>query len=714
MTAKRHIIQLVLLSFLQTVCAQDRTMDSLAALFKTTPKDTNHVKWGLKIGQELMYTDVKGAKDYCEQAFKIAEEKKWDKGMANCQHLIGYIYLLEGNTSEAIARSQEALKLRQKNNDKAGMAKSYGNLGTIYNSMAQYPKALELQLKSLKLNEEVKNDQGIAACLSNLGNIYSSLKKPVQSLDYQLKALELNKKLEIQRGVAGSLMNVSNAYQDLSTADLKELKITHEERMKRVYAYKYESLSRWLQMGELQGIVLAYQNMGDLYSLTRRADSAIYYYKKALDIYESAGEEYGAANIGARLGGIYYTLLLDNRKAEQLLSKSLVIAKKLGRIELERDVSLGLSQVYNDINEPSKALFHFKNHIKLRDSVMNEENNKKIIQQQMQYEFNKILVADSLKLLEEKRVNAIELGQQKTVSYFSLLGIILLIIVVILVMRNLRASKKINAVISEKKKEVEAQKHIVEEKNKEIIDSINYAKRLQDAAIPSRELFFSLLPTSFIYYQPKDIVAGDFYWIYKLKGNKILVAAADCTGHGVPGALVSIVCLNALNRCVEEFKLSEPAQILDKTSEIVQQSFRQEENDVNDGMDIALTLIDTVTGKGSFAGANNAVWIVTDGIINELKGDNQPVGKQHDPQPFSQENFNLKKNDLIILFTDGYTDQFGGEKGKKLKTKMFKEQVANYSSLNIEEVRMNVEETFANWKGNLEQVDDVLVIGIKI
>ena len=269
--------------------------------------------------------------------------------------------------------------------------------------------------------------------------------------------------------------------------------------------------------------------------------------------------------------------------------------------------------------------------------------------------------------------------------------------------------------INKAKQLTEKQKHIIEDKNKEIIDSINYAKRLQDAAIPSPEYFRSLLPNSFIYYNPKDIVAGDFYWVYQLKEkNKLLVAAADCTGHGVPGALVSIVCLNALNRCVEEFKLSEPANILDKTTEIIQQSFRLEENDVKDGMDIGLALLDLEKNEGIFSGANNPLWLISNGTLNEIKGDSQPVGKQHKPKPFTQHAFKFKKDDLLILFTDGYADQFGGPNGKKLKSKVFKEQITQFSTAKTSDIKQAIENVFVKWKGSHEQVDDVLVVGIKI
>ena len=178
--------------------------------------------------------------------------------------------------------------------------------------------------------------------------------------------------------------------------------------------------------------------------------------------------------------------------------------------------------------------------------------------------------------------------------------------------------------------------------------------------------------------------------------------------------MVSIVCLNALNRCVEEFKLSEPANILDKTTEIIQQSFRLEENDVKDGMDIGLALLDLEKNEGIFSGANNPLWLISNGTLNEIKGDSQPVGKQHKPKPFTQHAFKFKKDDLLILFTDGYADQFGGPNGKKLKSKVFKEQITQFSTAKTSDIKQAIENVFVKWKGSHEQVDDVLVVGIKI
>lgn len=261
---------------------------------------------------------------------------------------------------------------------------------------------------------------------------------------------------------------------------------------------------------------------------------------------------------------------------------------------------------------------------------------------------------------------------------------------------------------------VEEKHLIIEEKNKEITDSINYAKRIQEAILPSVDFIQKQLPDSFIYYQPKDIVAGDFYWAAQV-GDSFLIAAADCTGHGVPGSLVSVVCSNALNRSVKEFGLLEPGKILDKTRELVLESFSAKGEAIKDGMDISLLSIhkDGVT----WAGANNPLWYITTAgaqpELKEIMAEKQPIGKTDDPKPFTTHVLNVKKGDLIYLFTDGYADQFGGPKGKKFKYKPFAELLLQNHAFSMQKQQDMLEEVLTNWRGDLERVDDICVIGIR-
>ena len=257
------------------------------------------------------------------------------------------------------------------------------------------------------------------------------------------------------------------------------------------------------------------------------------------------------------------------------------------------------------------------------------------------------------------------------------------------------------------------QKEKMELKNKEITDSINYAKRIQAAILPTNSMLKKHLPDSFVIYKPKDIVAGDFYWLEK-KEELIIFAAADCTGHGVPGAMVSVICNNALNRSVREFNLSDPGKILDKTREIVISEFEKSDDEVKDGMDISLCCYHSATMELFWAGANNPLWIINEKGLSELKADKQPIGKYTDPKPYTTHRIQLKKNELIFIFTDGYQDQFGGAKGKKFKASNMKELFLKNKERPMQEQELIVGDTFESWKGTLEQIDDVCVIGIRI
>jgi len=258
----------------------------------------------------------------------------------------------------------------------------------------------------------------------------------------------------------------------------------------------------------------------------------------------------------------------------------------------------------------------------------------------------------------------------------------------------------------------------IEEKNQSIIDSINYAKRLQDAILPPLNLVKQYLPESFVLYKPKDIVAGDFYWMEKA-GDNLYIAAADCTGHGVPGAMVSVVCSNALNRTVKEFGITETGKILDKVRQLVLETFEKSENNVQDGMDISLLAISyQLLANGliqvQWSGAYNPLVYIYNKAVHEVNADKQPIGKVDAPVPFNTHNLTIPKGSTLYLFTDGYADQFGGPKGKKFKYKQLLDVLLSNEDKQVEEQKKKLEETFELWKGNLEQVDDILIIGIKV
>ena len=313
-----------------------------------------------------------------------------------------------------------------------------------------------------------------------------------------------------------------------------------------------------------------------------------------------------------------------------------------------------------------------------------------------------------------------ELSDNKQTIVYFILTIMVFLMLVFFVLRSNYLRKQTNKtllkqkeIIESQKTEVESQKHLVEEKQKEIIDSISYAKRLQEAILPPQEFIDKHLPNNFILYKPKDLVAGDFYWAEYI-GDLFFIAAADSTGHGVPGAMVSVVCSNALNRTVKEFKFTETGKILDKTRELVIETFEKSASDVKDGMDISLLCIDTKNKKISWSGANNALWYIQNNELLTIKPNKQPIGKTENPSPFTTHEIEYSNDLTFYLFTDGFADQFGGEKGKKFKYKQLEDLLLNNNHLALSKQSDLLNEKFENWKGELEQVDDVCVIGLKI
>jgi len=260
-------------------------------------------------------------------------------------------------------------------------------------------------------------------------------------------------------------------------------------------------------------------------------------------------------------------------------------------------------------------------------------------------------------------------------------------------------------------KEVVRHANELKEKNQEILDSINYAKRIQSAILPPDQKLFKSFNEVFVIYKPKDIVAGDFYWL-EHKDDTTLFAVADCTGHGVPGAMVSVICNNGLNRSVREHGLVEPGAILDKTKQIIIEEFEKSSEEVNDGMDVALCTLKN--HELQFSGAHNSLWVIRNSDLIELKGDKQPVGKHIKNNSFTTHSMQVEKGDMIYIFSDGYADQFGGEKNKKFRSSSLKKLLLSVASLPINEQKMKLENTFEEWKGDYEQLDDVCILGVRV
>ena len=347
----------------------------------------------------------------------------------------------------------------------------------------------------------------------------------------------------------------------------------------------------------------------------------------------------------------------------------------------------------------------------MSDSVYNNANEKASIQTMVKYEYEKKSTADSVKVAEEKKVTNAQLKQEKTQRFALYGGILLIGLFGAFLYNRLKISKKQNLLIELQKSELQKQKEIVEEHQKETLDSIHYAKRIQNALIANSDFINSNISNNFILFKPKDIVSGDFYWATK-HNNKFYLAVCDSTGHGVPGAFMSLLNMGFLSEAIKEKNIEKPNEIFNYVRNRLISTIS--EGGQKDGMDGILICLEQNNRTIEYAAANNAPVLIKKNEIIELQKDRMPVGKGEKNLDFTLYTIELEKNDTLFLYTDGYADQFGGPKGKKFKYKSLNELLLNNVDLDLMSQKNEIEQTFISWKGNLEQVDDVLIIGVKI
>jgi serine phosphatase RsbU (regulator of sigma subunit) len=298
-----------------------------------------------------------------------------------------------------------------------------------------------------------------------------------------------------------------------------------------------------------------------------------------------------------------------------------------------------------------------------------------------------------------------------------IIGFALVLALSFIIFKGYRNKQNANVLLEEKGVLIENQKQLVDQKNVKITDSINYAKRIQQAILPSKKLIKSILPDSFVFFRPKDIVSGDFYWIHRIDDNQIIFAVVDCTGHGVPGALMSIMGYNLLEQIVKEHHIYEPAEILNELSSLIVEALKQT-NGINSGkesMDIALCKIDYKYKELEYAGAHNPLYLIRDGELSETKGSRRSVGiNLPHTVPFLNHKINLEKGDCLYIFSDGYADQFGGPDNEKFYYEPFRELLLNIFNECMEVQENKLDFTITNWMGTRSQIDDILVLGVRV
>ncbi len=672
----------------------------------------------------------------------------------------GYLADELGKHEWALKYYHNSLAIDKELGNKKGVAQILNNIAGVYIGQAKVNDALQYLEESLKIREEIKDSNGITQAMANIGSMYQDQGDNVKGLAYMLKAVSYVAPDNYPR-LSPLYHNIAGIYVDNKQYEL-------------AYEYLNKSLEMSKQMGDMRGYGEGLLGVGSLISKSKvipcdlseaecikiRKEKALEYYLKSLEAFKLGQVKAGESNALSSLGSIYSALGKD-KLAEQYLIESINLSRSIKYPNSIKNSAEILSRFYEKKGRDMEALDMYKLFIEMRDSMNNESTQKATAQHQAKYEYEKQKAVDDAEHEKQIAIEQEAKSKQKIITYATATGLGLVAIFLLFVFNRLQVTRKQKNTIESQKQEVEQQKTVVElahteleEKNKEITDSIQYAKRIQNAILPALKVVKEYLTESFILYKPKDIVAGDFYWMESVSSsrhseldsespnegiagqarnddNLVLFAAADCTGHGVPGAMVSVVCNNGLNRSVREFGLTDPGEILNKTREIVIAEFEKSEDEVKDGMDIALCSLEGNTLK--YAGANNPLWIIrkqeardkkkedinqqlstSNYQLIEIKANKQPIGQFDNPEPYTTHTIELQKGDTIYIFSDGYADQFGGEKGKKLKTANFKQLLLSVQTETMDKQKELIDKAFESWKGEIEQLDDVCIIGVRI
>ena len=623
---------------------------------------------------------------------------------AKTLYRLGHAYDKIEDVPNMIATYQVSNKLyRQDGDQEERVGRTFALIGRSYYAGAQYDSAMVYYMKSKAVYESeniIHEDYGYL--LHFIGSVFKRQGDDAKACEYYNQEIEYGRKHRM-RTVEAEGMYLSGICID----DPREA-LENYRRCKAIYE----------EEGRDRLVSLMHTLISSCYSELEMNDSAFYYQKKCIKDYREMAEISHLASALSHGSSILIDMGRFNEAKSYLKEAEEVVARAGIKTHLR------YTDIYKNYYRLNLEQGNFKSAVEYqslmyayRDSARDQEHQDAISEMEKIYQDDKqkaeIALKDKDLAVERKETQLAneEADSQSFIKNIFMIGGLLLLGLGVFVYIKYRESQKQKKVISEQKREVEFQKELVDAKNKDIMDSMVYASSIQKAIITSEDYISKMFPEFFVFYKPRDIVSGDFYWAYQAPDGKRLIAVGDCTGHGVPGAMMSMLGTAFLNEIVIEGKTYDPAEVLNKLRDQVKKALNNETH--RDGMDMSFCCIDG--DKLTFSGANLPLYILRSGALQELKGNKQPLGHQpFEDKPFTEESFPLQKDDFIYLFSDGYADQFGGAKGKKYKYKTFREKLIEVSPMSFVQQRSMIDEEFETWKGDLEQLDDVCVLGVRI
>lgn len=572
-------------------------------------------------------------------------------------------------------------------------------IDTYYQNQNMLDSSFSVIKRSLKLAIDHKDTTLIAYTYNNMAVIYDLTGNKHSAIEMYKKALQYLLLTKDSVQIANSCYNLSLPYSDLNMMD------------SAVY-FVNKAFKIYIKLKDHSGLASCYDFYGTQAEEEEQHDKAINFYQKELDNFRKVGEN---SSLIIPFENIATTYLdkKDYQMCKMYLDSAFNLATALGAKRDVYSVSESYSKYYEQIGDYKSSTFFLRKYYEGKDSLSNDQLKTELSDMRSSFDRENSESLLKIQALESEK----HFRSKENIKWILITSLFFFVIVIIMFINRYRLKQRSFVKLNEYKNQLVFQKEKLEENKKEIIDSITYAQRIQSAIMAKEDDIREHFRDSFLFYKPKNIVAGDFYFFENTETH-VFYAAADCTGHGVPGALVSVVCSNALTRCVKEFGLTDPGKILDKTRELVLDTFKKSGQDVKDGMDISFISILKTDTKNittvKWAGANNPLWYVSDNNIIEIDANKQSIGHNENPVAFTTHEIELKKEDILYLFTDGYADQFGGPKGKKYKYKQLQQKLVSLVTSSLDEQKALLEYEFHQWKGDLEQVDDICIIGVRV
>ncbi|MBA3680582.1 MAG: tetratricopeptide repeat protein [Bacteroidetes bacterium] len=669
--------------FCRPFFAQERKLDSLIKKLSNHKEDTMATKLCYSICN--IYNNrgmIDSAAPYIYKGYAISKKLKYVRGIAIASNYLGQLYNHRGVLDSAVFYFTQSMTCYEQLKDSSRMSGMLNNLGVVYKGHGNISKAMDYYFKALKIKEQLRDTGGIASAYTNIGHLFSEAGDTANTIKYHRLALALRKEIKDIEGVSNSYMAIGLYYQNIEQLDL-------------ALKYLQDGLKMAQELGDEESTAIGFFNIANVYYKQKKLEKAKALYEQALVLAKKGNNYEGIANCLAILGD----MRLEKKEylqAIELYNEAYEKATVIDNKELINGVAHKLSLAYEATGDFKKAYAFQKIWILFKDSVFNQENTRKLTSETLKYEHEKEKLLIQKEQERKEAIAKAEVFKKDLILFASILFLVVVSVFSFIIFKRLRENKK--------------QKDIIEQQRNEMIDSINYAKRIQFALLAHTDLLQNNLPQHFVFFKPKDIVSGDFYWATK-KDDHFYLAVCDSTGHGVPGAFMSLLNISFLNEAINEKSILAPNQVLNH----VRKRLLENMDGGRDGMDAAIMKISLKEpNKIEYAAANNAPILIRNGVVIELSKDKMPVGKGETNDDFVLHKTELQKGDSFYLYTDGFADQFGGPKGKKFKYKQLNQLLLDNCNAPMAKQKEVLDRTIEKWRGNLEQVDDVCVIGIKI